>query len=72
MSTDIAQIKNKRKRKKTFLQNARKYAKKGKYGRGSQLDTDTYQYFVKTMEVYKEGFPSDEERSKLFCCFAFV
>lgn len=54
----------KRKRKKSFLKNARKYAKKGHYGRGSQLDADTYQYFVRIMEAYKEGFSSDEDKCK--------
>lgn len=54
----------KRKRKKSFLKNARKYAKKGHYGRGSQLDGDTYQYFVRIMEAYREGFSSDEDKGK--------
>ncbi|XP_050307325.1 nucleolar protein 9 [Anthonomus grandis grandis] len=53
---------NKRKRKKTFLQNAKKYAKKGYYGRGSHMDADTYQYFVRILEAYKEGFESNEDR----------
>ncbi|GLV36333.1 uncharacterized protein CBL_08827 [Carabus blaptoides fortunei] len=51
-----------RKRKKTFLSNARKYAKKGTFGRGSHLSEDTYQYFVRVLEIYKEGFPSEEEK----------
>lgn len=53
-----------RKRKKTFLQNARKYAKKGTYGRGSHLNEDTYQYFVRVLELYKDGFETEEEKSK--------
>lgn len=53
---------NKRKRKKTFLQNARKYAKKGYYGRGSHMDGDTYQYFVRILEVFNQGFESDEDK----------
>lgn len=67
-----AEIKNKRKRKKSFLRNARKYAKKGSYGRGSQLDEETYQYFVRIMEVYREGFPSDEERCKCVLILNFL
>jgi nucleolar protein 9 len=55
----------KRKRKKSFLKNARKYAKKGCYGRGSQLDSDTYNYFVRIMEAYREGFDTDEDKCKL-------
>ncbi|VEN34580.1 unnamed protein product [Callosobruchus maculatus] len=51
-----------KKRKKSFLKNARKYAKKGCYGRGSELDADTYQYFVRIMEAYREGFDNDEDK----------
>ncbi|CAH2002720.1 unnamed protein product [Acanthoscelides obtectus] len=51
-----------KKRKKSFLKNARKYAKKGYYGRGSELDADTYQYFVRIMEAYREGFDNDEDK----------
>lgn len=54
----------KRKRGKSILQNARKYLKKGVCGRGRQLETDTYQYLVRILEAYKEGFPSDEEKCK--------
>lgn len=55
----------KRKRKKSFLKNARKYAKKGCFGRGSQLDPDTYQYLVRSMEAFKEGFDSEDDKCKL-------
>lgn len=58
---------HKRKRKKSFLKNARKYAKKGCYGRGSELDADTYQYLVRAMETFREGFSSEEDKSKLLC-----
>lgn len=61
-----SQKRYKRKRKKTFLQNARKYAKKGYFGRGSRLDEDTYQYFVRIMEAYNNGFPSEEEKRNTF------
>ncbi|KAF5290920.1 hypothetical protein FQR65_LT11502 [Abscondita terminalis] len=64
MSNDSQeQTRYKRKRKKNFLKNAKGYGKKGMYGRGTQLDADTYQYFIRILEVYKEGFPSDEEKS---------
>ncbi|CAH0550818.1 unnamed protein product [Brassicogethes aeneus] len=54
---------NNRKRKKSFLKNARKYAKKGHYGRGSHIEADTYQYFVRIMETYREGFDNDEDKA---------
>lgn len=60
----IRQEKHKRKRKKSFLKNAKKYAKKGCFGRGTQLEADTYQYLVHSMETFKGGFSSDEEKRK--------
>lgn len=62
MSEEGKPARNKRKRKKTFLTNARKYGKRGYFGRGTKLDEDTYQYFVRIMEAYKEGFPTEEEK----------
>lgn len=62
MSNDLTKKGYNRKRKKSFLKNARKYAKKGFYGRGSKLDADTYQYFVRIMEVYKQGFENEEDK----------
>nr|CAI5862467.1 unnamed protein product [Callosobruchus analis] len=59
--TSVNRNRNK-KRKKSFLKNARKYAKKGCYGSGSELDADTYQYFVRIMEAYREGFDNDEDK----------
>lgn len=56
--------KKNRKRKKSFLQNARKYAKKGSFGRGSHINEDVYHYFVRSLEVYKDGFATDEEKCK--------
>ncbi|XP_057660599.1 nucleolar protein 9 [Diorhabda carinulata] len=61
-SNKIINKKNNRKRKKSFLKNARKYAKKGHFGRGSQLDSDTYHYFVKILETFKDGFDSEEDK----------
>lgn len=55
--------KRKNKKRKSFLQNARKYAKKGRFGRGSYMEADTYNYFVRILEVYNEGFDSDEDKS---------
>ncbi|XP_018569686.1 nucleolar protein 9 [Anoplophora glabripennis] len=62
MSGDLTNRRPNRKRKKSFLKNARKYAKKGFYGRGSELDADTYQYFVRIMEAYRQGFENEEDQ----------
>lgn len=53
-----------RKRKKSVLKNARKYAKQGQFGRGSHVDGDKYHYFVRVLELWKEGFATDEEKCK--------
>lgn len=66
MSDTVSTKPYKRKRKKTFLSNARKYAKRGYYGRGSHMDADTYDYFVKILEVYRQGFENDEEKGTHF------
>ncbi|KAL1501660.1 hypothetical protein ABEB36_006952 [Hypothenemus hampei] len=55
--------KNNRKRKKSFLKNARKYAKKGHFGRGSQMDEDTYQFFLRSLETFNLGFEDEESKS---------
>lgn len=53
----------KRKKKKSFIQNARKYGRKGTYGRGSNLDEDTYQYMVRVLELMRDNaFPTFEEK----------
>ncbi|KAJ8925548.1 hypothetical protein NQ315_009388 [Exocentrus adspersus] len=62
MSGDSTNKRPNRKRKKSFLKNARKYGKKGFYGRGCELDADTYQYFVRIMEAYREGFENDDDK----------
>lgn len=54
-----------RKRKKNFLMNARKYAKKGQMGRGTQISEELYQYFVGILESMKRGIESEEERRAL-------
>lgn len=65
MSADVQAKRKNRKRKKTFLGNARKYAKKGHYGRGSKIDEDTFQFFLRSLETFKLGFDDDESRGLL-------
>lgn len=53
----------KRKKRKSFIQNARKYGRQGTYGRGSHLDEDTYQYMVRVLEMMRDNaFPSFDEK----------
>ncbi|XP_047117586.1 nucleolar protein 9 [Schistocerca piceifrons] len=54
-----------KRKKKSFLKNARKYGKKGKFGRGSHINEETYQYFLRVLELDKSGFDNAEEK-KIF------
>lgn len=54
-----------RKKRKNFLSNAKKYAKKGQMGRGTKMSEELYQYFVGILEAIKKGIEDEEERRKL-------
>lgn len=58
------QKKRQRKKRKNFLSNAKKYAKKGQMGRGTQIPEELYQYFVGILDVIKQGVADPDERSK--------
>jgi len=48
-------VKSKRRHKrKSLLSNAKGYAKKKCYGRGAQLDENTYNYYVRIMETLRD------------------
>jgi hypothetical protein len=52
-----------RKRRKSILKNAKKYGKKGKCGRGSHLNEDIYQYFVRVLQLlHTNNFETEEEK----------
>ena len=50
------------KKKRSFLYKARKYGKKGMYGRGKNVDEETYNYFVRVMERLKEEFEDEDDK----------
>jgi nucleolar protein 9 len=53
----------KAKKRKSLLKNAKKYGKKGKFGRGTHLDEDIYQYFVHVLELVDTNkFETEEEK----------
>ncbi|XP_014284870.1 nucleolar protein 9 [Halyomorpha halys] len=52
----------KRKKKKSVLGQARKYGRKGYYGRGTHVEEDIYQYFLKIYEMKMEEFETEEEK----------
>ncbi|XP_068625242.1 nucleolar protein 9 [Battus philenor] len=54
-----------RKKRKNFLSNAKKYAKKGQMGRGTQMPEELYQYFVGILEAIKQGIEDAEQKQAL-------
>lgn len=64
-SENNPQMKRNRKKRKNFLANAKKYAKKGQMGRGTRMPDELYQYFVGILDVMKQGIEDKEERGKV-------
>ena len=52
----------KKKSKKSFLQKAKKFGKRGQFGRGKQVEKETYDYFVRVLEQMKTPFEDDEAK----------
>jgi nucleolar protein 9 len=53
----------KKRKRKSFLKNTKKYGKKGKFGRGSHLNEDIYQYFVRVLQLLQtNSFETEEEK----------
>jgi len=49
--------------RKSLLKQCKKYGKKGKFGRGTPLDEDIYQYFVHVLELFEtQKFETEEEK----------
>ncbi|XP_063833933.1 nucleolar protein 9 [Ostrinia nubilalis] len=57
--------KRNRTKRKNFLANAKKYAKKGQMGRGTRMPDELYQYFVGILDAMKQGVENKEERESL-------
>ncbi len=58
---DGAKSSFKKKKKKSLTQKMKKFGKRGQFGRGRQIDRDTYDYFVGVMDAAKRGFDGDDE-----------
>ncbi|KAJ0171267.1 hypothetical protein K1T71_012817 [Dendrolimus kikuchii] len=54
-----------KKKRKDFLSNAKKYAKKGQMGRGTKIPDELYQYFVGILDAMKQGIESEDEKVAL-------
>ncbi|KAJ2938927.1 hypothetical protein O0L34_g17738 [Tuta absoluta] len=57
--------KKSRKKRKNFLCNAKKYAKKGQMGRGCKISEELYQYFVGILDAIKQGIEDKDEQQAL-------
>ncbi|ODM99181.1 Nucleolar protein 9 [Orchesella cincta] len=48
---------------RSFLKRAKRFEKQGKFGRGHEVDSETYGYFVRILDVLRQNeFETDEER----------
>ena len=57
---------NKRKKKKSFLQKAKKFGRSGRFGKGHNIDEKTYNYFVQVLDTMnKTDFEDQESKGKL-------
>jgi nucleolar protein 9 len=53
----------KARKRKSLFKNAKRYGKRGKFGRGTHLDEDIYQYFVHVLELVETNkFETEEEK----------
>ncbi|XP_014473469.1 PREDICTED: nucleolar protein 9 [Dinoponera quadriceps] len=53
-------IGKKRKKKRSHMQMAKKFARQR--SSGNELDKDTYQYLIRVLELMRAGFPTSEEK----------
>lgn len=52
----------KKKNKKSFLQKAKKFGRQGRRGQGHEIGQDQYDYLVRVLERWRQGFDDDEEK----------
>ena len=51
----------KRRKKKSYLQRAKKFGKSGRFGKGREIDRETYDYFVRILEQINVCNQDDED-----------
>ena len=61
MSTEGNSFK-KKKKGRSFLQKAKKFGRQGQRGRGTEIEQDQYDYLVRVLERWRQGFDSEEEK----------
>ena len=57
----------KKKKKKSFLKQAKKFGKRGNFGKGHNIDATTYNYFVQVLDTLdKNEFEDQDSKGKNF------
>jgi len=51
-----------RKKGKSFIQKAKKFGKQGQRGKGTEIEQDQYDYLVRVMERWRDGFENEEDK----------
>ena len=52
----------KKKKGKSFLQKQKRFGKQGQRGKGTNIEQDDYDYLVRVLERWRDGFDSDDEK----------
>ena len=52
----------KKKKGRSFLQKAKKFGRQGQRGRGTEIEQDQYDYLVRVLERWRQGFHTEEEK----------
>lgn len=51
--------------KRSFLQRAKRFGKQGRLGKGTEVDSETYSYYVRILELLRvDDFDTDDNRGK--------
>lgn len=56
----------KKKKKKSFMQKAKKFGKSGRFGRGFNINEKTYNYFLQVLETFDKNQFEDAEEKSIF------
>jgi len=52
-----------KKKKRSFIQKAKKFGRQGQRGKGTDIPQDQYDYFVRVLERWRDGFETEEDKS---------
>lgn len=61
---EVYKQRGKKRKNKSFLQNAKSFARKGNFGRGTDVDQETYNYFLNIIEMLRSQTESKDLEEK--------